>query len=354
MNIEGALINPEWPVRRVMEQINRFGQGISVVVDQDGCLISTVTDGDIRRALLAGMSLDNPVQALLDRRPAAPHPDPLFARVGTPDGQLLRMMNQYGLRHVPLVDAAGKVVDIALLTNLVKEYELPLTAVVMAGGYGTRLRPLTDKLPKPMLPVGDRPLLELTIEKLRKAGIRRVNLATHYQKDVISQHFGDGHGFGVGIQYVEEDQPLGTAGALGLLNVADEPLLVINGDILTGVDFRTMLDFHSEHRADMTVAVRQQEFRLPFGVVDTDGVVITGIREKPVVWHFINAGIYLLSPEVCRSIPNGQPCDMPDLIARSVADGRRVVSFPVHEYWMDIGQVEDYERAQDYVDRGSQ
>jgi len=341
------LVGPDASIRQVIECIDRNAKGIAMVVDEDRRLIGTVTDGDIRRAILAGMSLELEVSKLLERKTSATYPRPFTAPVGTTDVQLLRMMNESALRHIPLMDEAGRVADVALLSDLVKEYEPPLTAVIMAGGYGTRLLPLTEELPKPMLPVGDRPLLELTIEQLRRSGIQRVNVATHYRRDVITQHFGDGREFGVEIQYVEEDQPLGTAGAISLLEVSEEPLLVINGDILTRVDYRSMLDFHREHNAEMTVAVREQEFRVPFGVVETDGIVITSISEKPVVRHFINAGIYLLNPEVCRLIPNGQSYDMPDLIARLVAEGRRVVSFPVHEYWLDIGQMEDYQQARE-------
>jgi NDP-sugar pyrophosphorylase family protein len=237
------------------------------------------------------------------------------------------------------------VVDVALLNDLVKEEELPLRAVVMAGGYGTRLRPITEELPKPMLPIGDRPLLELTLQQLRDAGIKRVNLATHYKRDIIANHFGDGHNFGVKIRYVEEDQPLGTAGALGLIETSEDPLLVINGDVVTRVDFHAMLDFHRHHRADMTVAVRQHEVQLPHGVVETDGLAITGISEKPILRHFMNAGIYLLNPEMCRFVPSGRRYDMTDLISRLIAEGCRVVSFPIREYWLDIGQVEDYQKA---------
>ena len=221
----------------------------------------------------------------------------------------------------------------------------PLQAVVMAGGFGTRLSPLTDELPKSMLPVGDRPILEIIIEQLRQSGISRVNLATHYKKDIIARHFGDGQAFGVEIQYVEEDQPLGTAGALSLLAASDEPMLVINGDILTHVNFRNMLEFHREHQADMTVAVRHHEYQLPYGVVTTDGLKIKSISEKPMVRHLINAGIYLLHPSVRQYIPSGQRYDMPDLIEKLLEDGRRVVSFPIGEYWIDIGQAEDYQKA---------
>jgi dTDP-glucose pyrophosphorylase len=328
-----------------MSLIDECSKGIALVVDEERRLIGTVTDGDIRRAILAGMDLDLPVQKLLEQRASTPYTRPITAPVGTSDAELLRLMNKHSVRQIPLLDEYGRVVNLVSLTDLVREYELPLTAVVMAGGYGTRLRPLTEEVPKSMLPVGGRPLLELIIEQLRQAGIRRVNLTTHYKGELIAQHFGYGRDFGVEIRYVKEDQPLGTAGALSLLDASDEPLLVINGDILTRVDFRAMLDFHREQEADMTVAVRQYEFRVPYGVIETDGVVITDISEKPVVRYFINAGIYLLNPGVCRFVPNGQPYDMPDLIKRLVTEGYRVVSFPIREYWLDIGRIEDYQKA---------
>ncbi len=343
------LVSPDASVREVMARIDQNGQGIALVVDPDRHLLGTVTDGDVRRAVLSGIDLNISVQLLLERRPPLPYPSPLVASVDTPTADLLRLMNQYGLRHIPLVDGSRRVVDIALLGDLVKEYELPLRAVVMAGGYGTRLRPLTDEVPKPMLPIGGRPLLERIIEQLRGAGIHRVNLTTHYKADVIARHFGDGHEFGVEIRYVEESQPLGTAGALSLIEASEEPLLVVNGDILTSVDFRTMLAFHREQRADMTVGVWTHEWQVSYGVVHLEGVAVTGIAEKPMMRHFINAGIYLLNPDVCRYIPADQPYDMPALITHLISDGRRVVGFPVREYWMDIGQAADYQRAQDDV-----
>ncbi len=346
MNVEDAIVLPTWSIRRVMAQINRNGQGLALVVDEEGILLDTVTDGDIRRAVLGNTDLDTPVSVLLGRERLKGRKRPVTAPEGTKASELTSLMINLSIRHIPLVDSDGRLIDVAVLGELAKEYELPLTAVIMAGGYGTRLRPMTDDLPKSMLPVGDRPILEHIVERLRLAGIRRVNLSTHYKKEVISQHFGDGRDFGVEIQYVEEDQPLGTAGALGLLDESDEPLLIINGDILTQLDFQAMLSFHLEHRADMTVAVKQQEMQIPFGVVETDGALVTQISEKPAIRHFINAGIYLLSTAVRRYIPSGHRYDMPDLITRLIAEGRRVVGFPVLEYWIDVGQEEDYLRAQ--------
>ena len=302
MDLAQLLVTRQTSIREVMACVDLNAKGIALVVDEGQRLVGTVTDGDIRRAILAGMDLDLPVQALLQRRSAAPCSSPLTARVGTPDGELLRMMSESTLRHIPLVDEGGRVVDLAFLGDLVREYELPLTAVVMAGGYGTRLDPLTEDLPKPMLPVGDRPLMQVIIEQLRQAGIRRVNVTTHYRPEKISDYFGDGQGFGVELNYVTEDRPLGTAGGLGLVAASEEPLLVINGDILARVDFRAMLEHHREHGAEMTVAVRRYDVPVPYGVIETEGARVRGLREKPVFNFLVNAGIYLLEPAVVRSI----------------------------------------------------
>lgn len=328
-----------------MECIDQSAKGIALVLDEQRHLIGTVTDGDIRRAILAGMDLELSISELLSQRQPVFASGAITAPLGTDDTALLHLMTENGVRHIPLVDADGCVADISFLTELVKEYELPLRALVMAGGYGNRLRPLTEELPKPMLPVGNKPLLELIVEQLKHAGIRQVNVATHYKSEVIAEHFKNGEAFGVDIRYVKEDQPLGTAGALSLLEEVDEPLLVMNGDILTRVDFRALLHFHREHKADLTVCVRQYEFNVPYGVIDTDGVNVKGISEKPVVRQFINAGIYLLNPQVRRLIPNGQAYDIPDLIERLISEARTVVCFPIREYWLDIGKVDQYDQA---------
>jgi dTDP-glucose pyrophosphorylase len=332
------LLGRDASVRDAMACIDRNAKGIALVADDDGRLTQTITDGDIRRALLARTSLDAPV-AELDQR------QPVTAPVATPRVELVHLMTSRSLRHLPLVDDAGRVVDLALLDELVREYELPLTAVVMAGGFGTRLRPLTEDVPKPMLPVAGKPLLEHIVEQLSANGIRRVNVTTHYKPEAISDHFGDGSRFGLTIGYTHEDEPLGTAGALRLLEATDEPLLVMNGDILTRVDFRAMLDFHREHGAAMTVAVRQEEFAVPFGVVQTQGTAITGIEEKPVLREFINAGIYLLDPAVRRHLPAEERFDMPQLVQRLLEAGETVAGFPVHEYWVDVGELHAYEQA---------
>jgi dTDP-glucose pyrophosphorylase/CBS domain-containing protein len=350
--LEKVRVSPQDTIRQVMLSIDHSGCGVALVLNDDFHLVGTVTDGDIRRAILAGVDLDTNCGKLLEFQKIQVRHDPITALAGTPDTELLQMMSKADVRHIPIMSADGRVVDIVMLRDLVREYELPLRAVVMAGGYGVRLRPLTEDMPKPMLPVGERPLLELIVEQLQQAGIKKLNVATHYKGEMISNHFKDGKDFGVDIRYVQEDQPLGTAGALRLLGESNEPLLVMNGDILTRVDFAAMLHFHGEHNADLTVAVRQYEFQVPYGVIETRGADVTRISEKPTVRHFINAGIYLLNPSVCSLIPEGQAFDIPELINTLIDNGKSVVSFPIREYWLDIGEAAQYSQAQVDVANG--
>lgn len=342
-DIENLLVSPSASIRDAIACIDKNAKGIALIAGKDRKLVGTITDGDIRRALLARVDLDLPASRLMELRPESRR-KPLTVSVGTSKAELLHLMNAHSVRHLPVLDEQQRVVDVALLTDLAKDDNgLKLNGVVMAGGLGTRLRPLTNEVPKPMLPVGGRPLLEHIVEQLRAAGVERVSFTTHYKGTVIEDHFGDGSGFGIRIGYMQEDQPLGTAGALCLLETWEDPVLVINGDILTRLDFRAFLEFHNEHEADMTVAVRLHEMKLAYGVVETDGMNVTGIAEKPVIRNFINAGIYMLSPAVRRYVPDGRRFDMTDLISVLVAAKRRVICFPIHEYWIDVGRMEDYD-----------
>lgn len=330
--------------------IDTGGCGIAVVVDDGGKLLDTITDGDIRRAVLAGRNLEAPVNELRDRRVASPYAAPVIASIDDDDDTLLSILRTRCLRQLPLLGRDGVVRDLVTIDDLVGgAASLSVHAVVMAGGFGTRLGDLTKNVPKPMLPVGDKPLLEHIVGQLRSAGIATMSLTTHYRADQIEDHFGDGRDFGVDIQYVAEDRPLGTAGALGLLAPQTMPLLVMNGDILTRVDIGAMLRFHREHQAELTVAVRQYEMAVPFGVVEADGPLVVGIKEKPLVSFLVNAGIYLIEPSVLPLVPAGARFDMPDLITALLEQQRRVANFAVLEYWLDIGRVEDYSRARSDV-----
>lgn len=345
MNLDHVCLSPQATLRDAMVCIDQNSKGIVLVVDEDRHLLFTITDGDLRRAVLNNLDLNLTVNEWAMQRAEQGNRHPLVLPAGTSPTVLVEKMRAEGFRHIPLLDESGRVVDLAILNDLIAE-ELNLSAVIMAGGLGRRLRPLTDDLPKPMLPVGDRPLMERIINQLKDAGIRRANVTTHYRPEKIVDYFGDGHAFGIDLNYVNEDRPLGTGGALGLIAIPTETLLVINGDILTQVDFRAMLNYHREHHAQMTVAVRRYEMQVPYGVIECEGPRVSRLQEKPQINYLINAGIYLLEPAVFQFIPHGQHFNMTDLIQWLLEAGQTMVSFPIHEYWLDIGQHDDYIQAQ--------
>lgn len=347
-DIQPILIRPNDTLGKVLESLNESGMGIVLVVDDQRRLIGTITDGDVRRAILAKLDLSTFAAVILERKAGTIYSKPFVAGQNDNPEHYLKILRERTLLHLPLVDGEGKVVSLVTMDDFVSA-PIPLQAVVMAGGRGTRLFPLTEDCPKPMLTVGDRPLLEIIIERLKQAGIQQVSVSTHHKEKKITEHFGDGGGFGVDLNYVSEERPLGTAGALGLMAMSKETLLIINGDILTDVDFKAMLNFHREHKADLTVAVRQYDLQVPYGVVECNGEVVKRLQEKPVCNFLVNAGIYLMEPIVRQYIPRGERQDMTDLIHVLIENGRSVISFPVHEEWLDIGTHAEYQLAQTKV-----
>lgn len=338
-------------LRDVLVCSEQTRRGIVLVVDDQDHLLGVVTDGDIRRAFLAGTDQATPVSAMLESKGRGPLP--ITAPQASSHLELVELLRETGVSHIPLVDDQSRVTGLVCLDDLLEEDETTLQAVVMAGGRGTRLHPLTEDMPKPMLMVGDRPLMERIIQQLSETGIRQVSITTHFRAEKISDYFGDGKGFGVKLNYVAEDRQLGTAGGLALMPEPETTLLVVNGDILTEMDFRVMQTFHREHRAALTIAVRQYEVQVPYGVVESEGVLVRRLVEKPVHKFFVNAGVYLLEPEVHRLIPRDQHFDMTDLIREAMTQGMTVVSFPIWEYWRDIGQHQDYAQAQADVKNGT-
>jgi dTDP-glucose pyrophosphorylase/CBS domain-containing protein len=349
-SIDEICLPPDAMLRQAIECIDHGHRGIALITDPDRHLVGTVTDGDIRRAMLRGKTFTSPIHELLEeKKQQSTYATPVTALIGTESLVLQKLMHDLVIRQIPIVDAEDRVASIVTIEDLVPDDGLPLQAVIMAGGAGSRLMPLTEHTPKPLLPVGDTPIMELIIAQLRSSGIHRVNVTTHYHREKIKSHFRDGQHLGVELTYVDEESPLGTAGALSLLAAPTEPLLVINGDILTQVDFRAMLQFHREHKADMTVAVRRYEFEVPYGVVECNDVQILKLTEKPSYGFFVNAGIYLLEPSVHEHIPSREAFNMTDLIQRLLDKGRPIVSFPVREYWLDIGRHSDYQLAQEHA-----
>jgi dTDP-glucose pyrophosphorylase/CBS domain-containing protein len=343
--LKRTFVSPRAPISDAIRRLDDAGTGVLLLCEQDGQLAGVMTDGDVRRATLRGVSFDESCGSIASLMPVVAPPDITAV-------EALHLMNEADVNQLPVADPKdGKVVGLLLRRDLMTEDELSVAAVVMAGGFGTRLMPLTSDVPKPMLPVGDRPLLQRTIERLRDAGIRRVNVTTHYLPEKITSHFGDGRSYGVEIAYVTEERPLGTAGGLALLAEQEEPLLVVNGDILCTVDFRDFLAYHRKNRADITVCVRKHDVKIPYGVVECDGPRLVRLKEKPSVSVLVNAGIYFLEPSVLRFIPPGERFDMTDLIGRLLEHDRPVATYPIVGYWLDVGRHEDYERAKEDVKR---
>ncbi|MGB1287713.1 MAG: nucleotidyltransferase family protein, partial [Aggregatilineales bacterium] len=267
---------------------------------------------------------------------------------------LLDLMKKHGIRQIPLVDDENRVVDLFVLEDILGSRDsaekLPITAVIMAGGLGTRLRPLTYDVPKPMLPLAGRPMLEWIIEGLNRSGIEDFIITTFHRAEVITEHFGDGSTLDVNIDYVHETTLTGTAGALSSLENWNRAIMVINGDILTKVDFAKMWHFHQSNNAKMSVAIREHQVTIPYGTIELDDARITQILEKPTIQSFINAGIYIISPETKQYFPpKNEFFDMTDLIERLIENDEPVVGFPITEYWLDIGQHHQYEQARSDV-----
>lgn len=347
--IERVASRADDSIRAVMARIDTGACGMAIILDDGGRLLGTITDGDIRRALLKGLTLSHPIQSVLADRPTQAK-SPVTAKATTPSAELVRLMRSQHVRQIVVVDAHDRPTGLVTLDELIPYTPDRVVAVIMAGGRGRRLMPLTDELPKPMLPVGGRPMLEWVLDGLKRYGITNIRIASHYKAEIIHRYFGDGAKHGVNIQHLYESQPSGTAGALRLLENWDSTILVINGDILTWVDFGAMMKFHADQAAEITVAIRQHDFQVPYGVVEMAGPEICRLSEKPMVPYFVNAGIYLLQPSARELFFGHDALDMTEVIDRGLKRRRRVVGFPVTEYWADVGQIEDYERVQDDVE----
>ena len=327
-------------VKEVVENLTSSGLRLSLVVNTVGALVGIVSDGDIRRGLLAGEGLESPATAVMNRSFAV-------APLGTAVRELERGVRSRQVTHLPLVDKDGKLAGLFVDQPDERGTGRDNTVVIMAGGVGSRLRPLTENTPKPMLPVGGKPMVQHTIEALRSEGFAIFVLAINYLGNQIESHFGDGSDFGVDISYVREAQPLGTGGALSLLEGNFlSPILVVNGDVMLSAKISEMLDFHNQSGGELTVGVKLLETQVPYGVVDVDGSRILGIKEKPVYRDFVNAGVYVLDPGLLGKVPHDEKFDMTDLLAQ-VIETSNATAFPLHESWIDLGRHEDLLRARE-------
>lgn len=337
-----TLVNQNHTLLDTMKIIDDSSLQFAVVVDEEQHLLGTVTDGDIRRGILRGEGLDVEITSIMN-------PNPITAKSGQRYHKYKQLMKSKMLKQLPIVDEDNRIINILFADNIETTLNKN-TVVLMLGGLGTRLRPLTNDTPKPMLRVGNKPILETIIEGFKQYGYTNFIFSVNYKKEVIQDYFQNGEAFDVTINYIEEDKKMGTAGALSLLKSRPtKPFFVMNGDLLTQINFDQLMQFHIEHDSVATMCVREYEYQIPYGVIETVGTDLVTIKEKPIHRSFVNAGIYVLSPDVFNYIPNDEFFDMPTLFQRLVEEEMKTSVFPIHEYWLDIGQIGDYERANNEI-----
>jgi len=323
-----------------MRRIEECGLRLALIVDDGNELLGLITDGDIRRAILEGVSLDTSVSAVMNESPVTVHQEDSREKVA-------QIMRRNSIHQVPIVDSQGHVVGLETIDEFLDQGRRSEPVVIMAGGLGTRLRPITNDRPKPLVEIEGIPILVTLVERIAAQGFTNIYLSVNYKADMIKDRFGSGSEWGVQIEYLCEDKRLGTAGPLSLLpETPKEPVLVVNGDLLTTVDFGHFVGYHREHSASATMGVRRHHTKIPYGVVEIEDQKILNIEEKPTRLYFVNAGMYVLEPAVLEQIPDHTFFDMTDLFQNLVDQGREVTAYPIQEYWQDIGKEEDLEQAE--------
>lgn len=338
-NLRDFLISENVSIKKALEVIDKGTMRIAIIVDNANKFLGIINDGDIRRALLKGYTLDISIVDIYQKNPS-------ICKITDTKEHVIKTAIKNKVYQIPIIDENNILVHIEDLATLLSGKIKKNKVVIMAGGLGTRLRPLTDDIPKPLLKVGTKPILETIIENFANYGFKEIIISVNYKANMIKEYFGDGSDFGVEIKYLEEDKKLGTAGALSLIKEEiKEPFFVMNGDLLTNVNFEHLLDFHLSGNSIGTMCVREYEYQIPYGVIQIDKDEIKAIEEKPINKFFVNAGIYLLSHKVLNYIPKNEFFDMPTLFQKLIEEELKILSFPIHEYWLDIGRIVDYERA---------
>lgn len=335
-----SVVSVNSTVRDAIENLNATSIQIVLVVDDQLRLVGVIVDGDIRRGILRGTTLNDNATEVMQRKPISVSPE-----VNQVDAHL--KMQMMSVLHLPVVDGNGHLCGLHMFNEFVVQTAHNNLFVIMAGGFGRRMGTLTSRTPKPMLSIAGKPILEHVIIRARNSGFRKFVITIHYLGEVIENYFGDGSKFGVSIEYVRETEPLGTAGAMRLISpVPSDPFLVSNADLLSNIDFAALLDFHISQPAEVTMAIRTHQWQNPFGVVEIEDGVVNKIVEKPIVSSSISAGIYVLNPTAIQSLNKNEYCDMPTLLQRLIAEKRRIVAFPVHEEWIDIGHENELDSEQ--------
>jgi dTDP-glucose pyrophosphorylase/predicted transcriptional regulator len=338
---QNIIIREDDTMETAIKVLNKEALRIVLVVNKYDQLVGTVTDGDIRRGLIKQMQMNVVITKIMFK-------NPIVVSVKETKESILSLMNSLGLLQIPIIDSDRRVVGLEVLQKLIKKNKYDNPVFLLAGGLGKRLKPLTDSTPKPMLKVGTKPILENILNQFISVGFHNFYISTHYMAEKVQKYFGDGSNWGVSINYVHEEKPLGTAGGLGLLpnNLIDLPILIMNGDLLTKIDFIELLNFHLQEGGDATMCVREFDFQVPYGVVNLKDHRVTSIVEKPVHRFFVNAGIYILSQSMLNEIDGINYLDMPQLLEDKIKNLGQINMFPVHEYWLDVGQMDQFSQAQ--------
>ena len=338
-NIKNIKLKQNATIKEALGIIDSGAMQIALVVDDNDKLLGTLTDGDIRRGILRGLDLDSSIETIVFKEPA-------IAKISSTKEEILKIALSKKLHQIPIVDDNGIVLDLKEIEELVEPKIKTSRVILMVGGLGTRLRPLTQDTPKPMLKVGNKPILQTIVERFAEYGFVNITMCVNFNASIIRDYFSDGKEFGVNIDYVLEEKRMGTAGALSLLKERpSEPFFVMNGDLLTNVNFEHIFNYHILNKATATMCVREYDYEVPYGVVKMNDNKIIEIAEKPVQKFFVSAGIYMLSPEILDLIPKNEFYDMPALFEKLIKLSKNVISFPIREYWLDIGRMEEYQRA---------
>jgi len=338
-SLENIKISPTASIEKALNILNSGAVKITLVVNNNNELLGTLSDGDIRRALLNKKTLKDNIENVYFRKP-------ITANLSASNDELINLCSIYKVNQIPIISNDNQLIDLFVLDGNFSPKRYDNTVVLMVGGLGRRLMPLTNNTPKPMLKVGNKPILETIIKGFRDSGFFNIVMCIGYKSDVIKEYFQDGSEFGVKIDYIVENKRMGTAGALTLLKKKlSKPFFVMNGDLLTNINFSSMLEFHESNLAQATMCVREYDVEVPYGVVNTSNENITSIEEKPIHSFFVNAGIYFLEPKCIQLIPINEFYDMPSLFETLIKNNEKVVSFPLNEYWIDVGRINDYQKA---------
>jgi len=341
--LDNLLVTEQTTIIETLKKIDSNAKGIAIVVSDNKELLGTITDGDIRRAIIDGAGTSSTITKIYNKKCKY-----LLDNYDKKD--IENIFKNDKIRFIPIIDQYNVVIDLLEVDNDNFSVYRDNPVLIMAGGLGTRLRPLTNDLPKPMLKVGGKPILETIIEQFKIKGYKNILLSVNYKSEIIENYFRDGSDFGVSIKYIREDKRMGTAGAIKLAEqFLNKDFFVINGDILTNVCFSRLLEYHQQNNFKMTIGARNYETQIPYGVLNIDDTCVTSIEEKPIVNFYVNGGIYVLSPDTLKYIPKNDYFDITELINKVLENKDKVGSYPILEYWMDIGQLKDYYKANEDI-----